>query len=299
MVLGLTGHVMVLRRVPESRQWIITVGAGAGIIAVALWIDHALDTVRTQPPFGVLGIYALVPYRPVYLLAGIGWVVVAASSLLLAGRGSGLRGIFRHHGAHATALAMLAYLALPTGMHVPGHAAWFTFISQRVELVFGISLLAWVASVKPGRATFVAGCLVGILYFVPLASDHHLIAQHDTLLREAVRSAPEGSRVVFPYRAHGYAIDPLRTALDRACLGHCFSYAHYTPSTRHFRLRAETPNPYVIAPYSRLAGFHRRELIVREFDPPLLVVTLGERGYELRSMEEGDRVVREYVQLRP
>ncbi len=48
--------------------------------------------------------------------------------------------------------------------------------------------------------------------------------------------APPGSRVSF-----------IGHIADRACIGHCFSYANYEPSSGQFRIRAHPGSPVVSA----------------------------------------------------
>ena len=66
--------------------------------------------------------------------------------------------------------------------------------------------------------------------------------------------------------------------IDRACLGRCFSYANYEPSTAQFRVRAVAENPYVTASYEDSWRMQNGSYVVKEQDLPLLQLILDEDG---------------------
>ena len=58
-------------------------------------------------------------------------------------------------------------------------------------------------------------------------------------------------------------IDPFTHMIDRACLGVCYSYANYEPSTAQFRVRALGPNPSVAFTYEDSWRLHTGSYIVK------------------------------------
>jgi len=58
--------------------------------------------------------------------------------------------------------------------------------------------------------------------------------------------------------------------IDRACIGHCFSYGNYEPSSAAFRVRSTGQNEFVIANYLGFLGqCGTASNVVQERDPPL------------------------------
>ncbi len=56
--------------------------------------------------------------------------------------------------------------------------------------------------------------------------------------------------------------------LDRACIGYCFSYGNYEPSTALFRVRATPGNPYVMSDFDDAADTEEGIYEVQQQDLP-------------------------------
>jgi hypothetical protein len=57
--------------------------------------------------------------------------------------------------------------------------------------------------------------------------------------------------------------------ISRACLGHCFDYMNYEPSTGQFRIHAAPENPVVLGAYAEFTAMKSREYVVKARDLPL------------------------------
>jgi len=66
--------------------------------------------------------------------------------------------------------------------------------------------------------------------------------------------------------------------IDRACIGHCYSYANYEPSIAQFRIRATAENPYVAYTYEDSWLMHVGAYVVKDRDLPLYQVDLDGSG---------------------
>jgi hypothetical protein len=76
--------------------------------------------------------------------------------------------------------------------------------------------------------------------------------------------------------------------IDRACLGRCFSYANYEPSTAQFRIRAVAENPYVAFRYRDSWDMQVGKYVVQDRDLPLLQLVVDEGGrMVVRSLKAG------------
>jgi hypothetical protein len=79
--------------------------------------------------------------------------------------------------------------------------------------------------------------------------------------------------------------------VDRACMGHCFSYANYEPSTGQFRLRATLRNGVVVSSNSDSKALQRGDYLVRVSDLPLYqIYSCGQDTTDLcvRSVNAGE-----------
>jgi hypothetical protein len=57
--------------------------------------------------------------------------------------------------------------------------------------------------------------------------------------------------------------------VDRACIGHCFLYSNYEPSTRQFRIRVQPGSPVVTASVDDCEDMQSGTYDVQEEDLPL------------------------------
>ena len=91
--------------------------------------------------------------------------------------------------------------------------------------------------------------------------------------------APPGSRVLIQH------------IVDRACIGRCFSYGNYEPSTGLFRVRASPGNRYVLSDYDLAVDTENGEYTVQPEDlPAYQVYQCDLSGTELciRPLEAGE-----------
>jgi hypothetical protein len=76
--------------------------------------------------------------------------------------------------------------------------------------------------------------------------------------------------------------------IDRVCLGRCFSYANYEPSTAQFRIRTVAENPYVTARYEDSWRMQNGSYVVQSHDLPLLQLVLDPSGrMVVRTLKAG------------
>src|SRR3989440_11066557 len=79
-----------------------------------------------------------------------------------------------------------------------------------------------------------------------------------------------GTRVIVTIRAPADSrIAFISHAVERACIGHCFSYANYEPSSREFRVRVREGSPVVTSSTDTAEDMAAGEYDVDETDPPL------------------------------
>ena len=94
----------------------------------------------------------------------------------------------------------------------------------------------------------------------------------------AVDPLPLGRRVVSAIDDPGLRINAVTHMIDRVCVGRCYSYANYEPSTAAFRVRAVAENPVVASTYADSWALQTGTYVVKERDLPLYVVDLNAKG---------------------
>jgi len=88
----------------------------------------------------------------------------------------------------------------------------------------------------------------------------------------------------------GLRADALTHMIDRVCVGRCYSYANYEPSTAQFRVRAAAKNPIVAFTYEDSWQMQTGSYVVRAGDLPLYQVLYGEGpGLFVRALAAGQQ----------
>jgi hypothetical protein len=187
-------------------------------------------------------------------------------------------------------LSAIAIVALPSGVLPPGYGHGLTFIADRLSLFAGVLLLAYCA---PRELRRMDAVLLGVacgLFFTLLYRDNAVPNRAEDKITRAVAQLPPRQRVVMGTATPATRLDPLVHVLDRACIGRCYSYANYEPSTRQFRVRARPGNGVVPADYGTSFAMQQGEYIVRPEDLPLWRVVACGDDYCVEQMRAGQRV---------
>jgi hypothetical protein len=75
--------------------------------------------------------------------------------------------------------------------------------------------------------------------------------------------------------------------IDRVCVGRCFSYANYEPSTAQFRIRVRSVNPIVTANYGDSFELQRGTYVLKERDTPIYKLDLENGKIVIRNLKAG------------
>jgi len=146
--------------------------------------------------------------------------------------------------------------------------------------------------VRGNRPRWVLGISIplGISYFSLVYRDTLRLDHFEDALYQAVRTLPAGMRVVAPFerdpaRAFGYG-----HIVDRACIGHCYSYANYEAATGQFRVRAKGPNPIVTYDNETSLALQAAKHVVRNAEAPIYYFKWlpEQQRFEMRVLQGGD-----------
>jgi hypothetical protein len=153
-------------------------------------------------------------------------------------------------------VASVSILAIPDTLLLPGFPQPASFVVERASIFAAIAWTAVAARSPPSRLRSTANAVLAVAWFGTAWLDWTTLARYQASLDATVRALPEGARVIAPVitpRSRAYAV---LHALDRACVGHCFAWANYEPSSAHFRVRAEQGNGFVVSRFGDLHGIY-------------------------------------------
>jgi hypothetical protein len=169
-------------------------------------------------------------------------------------------------------LTAAAVMLIPERLFFPQFSGPLGFIAERLSLAAGLLICAVLAAAPTTRPIKVALVLVALLFFAFLYTDQRELNRMEDKLDAVVNALPQGQRVVTSLQDRSLRSLCLHHNLDRACIGHCFSYANYEPSSRQFRIRALPHNAFVLDDYSDIGAVADGSYQVRARDLPLTLV---------------------------
>jgi hypothetical protein len=177
---------------------------------------------------------------------------------------------------------------LPSTILLPGFHHALVYIAERMSLGVGICVCALLAAARPRAFERYAMALVAMVFFGFLYRDEKILNVLEDRIDRVISRIPAGQRIVSgvddPY-LHVFAVAHM---IDRACVGRCYSYANYEPSTAAFRLRTVADNPYVTAHYADSWGMQTGSYVVQDRDLPLLQLVLDQGGrMVVRNLKAG------------
>ena len=176
-------------------------------------------------------------------------------------------------------LSAAGVLIVPTRLQIPGYNHALVYIAERMSLAVGICLCALLAAAPMRAYHRYAMGVVALLFFGFLYRDEGALNAFEDRMTWLVSQLPPGQRVVSAINDPTLRISALTHMIDRACLGRCYSYANYEPSTAQFRIRAVAENPIVVSTYADSSRLQEGSYVVKERDLPLYQVDLDQAGH--------------------
>ena len=236
-----------------------------------LWVPQQIVMVTGADQLWVFDDKYFVPFLGLLLV----WVLLLVRLLRAPGGRSVLSGLPFQIGV----LSAAGVFIVPTRLQLPGYNHALVYIPQRMSLAVGVSLCALLAG-APMRAYYrYAMAVVALLFFGFLYRDEGALNAFEDRMTRLVSQLPPGQRVVSAIDDPTLHINALTHMIDRACVGRCYSYANYEPSTAQFRIRAVAENPIVVSTYEDSRLLQLGSYVVKERDLPLYQVDLDQAGH--------------------
>jgi hypothetical protein len=168
------------------------------------------------------------------------------------------------------ALACCATALLPENLRPSLDGGWIGLLGARLttlSAIFGFCLLGLL---KPRRWHLAGFSACALVFFAFLYQDTGWMNRLEANAEALVRSLPPGTRVLATISAQpGSRLPFVHHAVERACIGHCFSYENYEPASREFRVRVEKGSPVATPSTDDAEDMASGEYEVDESDLPL------------------------------
>jgi hypothetical protein len=223
------------------------------------------------------------------------YYVVLAGLLILWGmlfldllRSSGPRRVVSSIPFQLCVISAAAVVILPTTILLPGFSHTLVYIAERMSLGVGVCVCALLGRANPRMFERYAMLAIAMVFFGFLYRDEKVLNLLEDRMDGVITGLGPGQRVVSGVDDPDLHVFAVTHMIDRACVGRCFSYANYEPSTAQFRVRALAENPYVMSNYKDSWRMQNGLYVVQDRDLPLMQVILDETGrMSLRSLKAG------------
>ncbi len=167
-------------------------------------------------------------------------------------------------------VAFCASALLPENLRPSIYGGWIGLLGSRLTTIAAILGLWFLGCLKPRRWHVAGFGICAIVFFVFLYQDTAWLNQLEANAEKLVSDLPAGTRVIVTVRAPADSrISFAGHAVERACIGHCFSYANYEPASREFRVRVRKGSPVVTSSTDDAEDMASGEYEVDDTDLPL------------------------------
>jgi hypothetical protein len=142
------------------------------------------------------------------------------------------------------AVAFCATALLPENLRPSVNAGWIGVLGSRLTTISAILGLCILGTLKPRKWHLAGFSVCGIVFFAFLYQDTGWLNRLEANAEKLVANLPAGTRVIVSASAPADSrIAFIGHAVERACIGHCFSYANYEPASGEFRVRVREGSP--------------------------------------------------------
>lgn len=264
------GYGFVARRLPAARTPWLAAAAIAAVGLVRLYLDSRYRTLTTSQQIlemtatDQVWVFGL-KYLAVSILLAAFWSFL----LLRLSHLQGEKALLRSLPFQLCLVMSVALYLFPTRIEITAYRMALTFITERMTLPFGFLVCLLLVEAQPlpwQKWGFAALCA---LFFSFVYADTRALDRWEREARRAVEGVPPGQRLVSAIH------DPMSRALvwphalERACIGRCYSVQNYEPGSAAFQVRSLRENRIVMHRPADAASVTAGSYVVEESDLPL------------------------------
>jgi hypothetical protein len=170
-------------------------------------------------------------------------------------------------------IAIVAVALLPENLRPSISGGWIGLLASRLTAITAIFGLCLMGSLKPRKWHLAGFGACAIFFFTFLYTDTLDLNRMESSAEQIVSGLPFGTRVIATVWAPPDSrVSFIGHIVDRACIGHCFSYANYEPSSGQFRIRAHPGSPVVSASDDDTEDMQAGEYEVQDEDLPVMEI---------------------------
>jgi hypothetical protein len=289
---GIVAYVAAAKALRGTWRLLLPAAAMLAIAAACFFVTHHFQTGHAEGAhfYFFTGADQLALFRSRYvwlasLMFALGLATVVAGLLVDRVRKESRRVI--RVPLELWVISVLAVAILPNDIYMPHYAALIAMLVPRLTSTTAILALCLVGCLEPRRRYLAGLVLCAAIFFAWVYQDTGTLNRMEAQASQMVIELPEGQRVTasiwFPLSAaepgwenppgasdeHFSGISFAGHIVDRACIGHCFSYSDYEPGSRQFRIRVSANNAMVTNSPDDSSLMQSGRYLVRPEDLPM------------------------------
>jgi hypothetical protein len=144
-------------------------------------------------------------------------------------------------------VATAAGVLLPDAILFPGFDIPASLLALRSSLFAGIAWTAVASLAGYSARRLACTSILAASWTAMLAGDWMSLSRFQESVISTVRGLPPGARIAGRMSSPPSRVAPFTHVVDRACIGRCFAWDNYEPSSAAFGVRATPENTFVIA----------------------------------------------------
>jgi hypothetical protein len=288
-LLGVMAYTCVAQRIPPRARPILTFASLAALVILRTFLlTHFATRWTAEQGISMTGVDQLGVFESKYQPLVFGLLVIWFSLFVRLWRRKGSAHLLFGIPFQLCVILAAAVLLLPGAVLLPGYDHPLRYVSERMSLIVAVSVCAFVGQVAPGKREKAAIAVLMGLFFSFLYVDTRRLNYVEGLLEQSVAQLPYGTRVVSALCDQRGDVNLVGHILDRACIGRCFGYANYEPSSKAFRVQVEGESPVVVTTDAESGALQVGTYVVKPRDLPLAQIYLRGRYVDLRWLKAGE-----------
>jgi len=166
--------------------------------------------------------------------------------------------------------AIVAVAMLPENLRPSITGGWIGLLASRLTAITAIFGICVLACLKPRKWHLAGFGACAIVFFAFLYQDTLVLNRMESNVERLVERLPFGTRIIATiWSPPDSRISFIGHIADRACIGHCFSYANYEPASGQFRIHVRPGSPVASASDDDTEDMQAGEYDVQDEDLPI------------------------------
>jgi hypothetical protein len=165
-------------------------------------------------------------------------------------------------------IAQIAVFLMPDGMRIANQPAALALITERQTSLSAVLICCVLGVMPPRKWHLIALAGIAGIFFAFLYQDTGVINRMEAQVEGLVKTLPPDQRVLATIRKLDESRVLVQHIVDRACIGHCFSYGNYEPASSVFRIRTLPGNKYAMTDFEDVASMEAGDYKLQPEDLP-------------------------------